>query len=295
MSKRKRKGGQKKSKMPKRKRKGGQKKSKMPKSERKDEEHTFKCVYQSGELFRVRIRIDGILQDFGSYDTPEEAAEAHDLARIELGHPTSKLNFPHSYPDYQPSKKKKLRSNNKTGFRGVTTSRDKKKFKACINVDGKQQRIGTFETKKEAAVAYDLRAIELNRPECYLNFPDLTETEKLKILASHTTLRSHNTTGFCGVRYTPSYCRTKPWTGRYEFFGQCQRVPGDFRTKYEAAWATDVDRLKNEYQVEGRDFTLNYSGKNDQERRRTYEKVVAEAAQKVRQKVSTSGKTRVEI
>ena len=44
------------------------------------------------------------------FDTPKEAAEAYDLAAIQAGRPTSKLNFLDQVPKKYKPKKKKLQS-----------------------------------------------------------------------------------------------------------------------------------------------------------------------------------------
>lgn len=42
-------------------------------------------------------------------------------------------------------------------------------------------RIGTFKTEEEAALAYDMKSIELGRPVMHLNFPELYEENKDKV------------------------------------------------------------------------------------------------------------------
>jgi hypothetical protein len=75
------------------------KKERMPKRQRKEEPRSkegvkYKGVQKSGKRFTAQIRIDGKTKGLGTFDTPKEAAEAHDLAAIDAGRPTSKLNFP---------------------------------------------------------------------------------------------------------------------------------------------------------------------------------------------------------
>ena len=97
----------------------------MPKRKRKEEEESkegvkYKGVTKRGEKFHAQIRIDGKKKGLGTFDTPKEAAEAYDLAAIEAGRPTSKLNFPDQAPKGYVPKRKKLRSNNTIGYRGVS-------------------------------------------------------------------------------------------------------------------------------------------------------------------------------
>ena len=72
----------------------------MPKRKRKRKEEgskegvKYKGVMKNWKRFTARIRIDGKTHCPGTFDTPKEAAEAYDLAAIEAGRPTSKLNFP---------------------------------------------------------------------------------------------------------------------------------------------------------------------------------------------------------
>ena len=140
----------------------------MPKRKRKEEEGSkegvkYKGVTKRGEKFQARITIDGKNHNHGTFDTPKEAAEAYDLAVIEAGRPTSKLNFPDQVPKGYVPKRKKLYSNNTIGYRGVYKRGNR--FKAQIVIGGIKHHLGYFDTTKEAAIAYDVAANHAKRPK----------------------------------------------------------------------------------------------------------------------------------
>ena len=132
----------------------------------------YKGVYKIGERFRAAITIDGKTISLGKFDTPKEAAQSYDLAVIQARRPISKLNFLNQIPKNYKPKKKKLKSTNTIGYRGVSKSKGTR-FQAKIYIDGKMQYLGTFGTTKEAAIAWDLAAIQAKRLKSDLNFPFL--------------------------------------------------------------------------------------------------------------------------
>jgi hypothetical protein len=76
-------------------------------------------------------------------------------------------------------KRKKLRSNNTTGYRGVYKMGNR--FKAKIAIDGIQHYLGLFGTAKETAIAFDVAAIHAKRPRSDLNFPEMNhEREEIQ-------------------------------------------------------------------------------------------------------------------
>lgn len=58
----------------------------------------------------------------------------------------------------QNSYNAKLRKNNKTGYKGVSYSKTRKRYEACICVDGKTRHLGRYKTAIEAAKAYNRAA-----------------------------------------------------------------------------------------------------------------------------------------
>ena len=164
----------------------------MPKRKRKKEDgstlaSTEKVKYQGvikiGKRFRAYINIDRKAHNLGTFGTSKEAARAYDHAAMQAGRPATKLNFQDKVPDaYQP-KKKKLSSNNTIGYRGVSKN-GKNRFRATIEKNGKRQFIGNFGTTKQAAIAFDLAAIQAKRPKSDLNFPDMMDMILVKKINS---------------------------------------------------------------------------------------------------------------
>ena len=52
---------------------------------------------------------------------------------------------------------------------------------ANIRVDGKQNYLGTFDAKEEAARAYDRAILKYNQPLTKLNFPPQTTNDEIQI------------------------------------------------------------------------------------------------------------------
>ena len=135
----------------------------MPKRKRKKDDGSnnlannvkYKGVVKSGKKFKAQIHIGGRTQGLGTFDTAKEAAEAFNLVATMEGRPTSKL---------KRSKKDDGSNNlaNNDKYKGVVKSG--KKFKAQIHIGGRTQGLGTFDTAKEAAEAFNLVATMEGRP-----------------------------------------------------------------------------------------------------------------------------------
>ena len=64
-------------------------------------------------------------------------------------------------------------------YKGVYRDKRGKKFVARIVADGKRHSLGYFDDEIEAAVAYDLKAIQFFGQFAYLNFPNLMKRYKI--------------------------------------------------------------------------------------------------------------------
>ena len=215
----------------------------MPKRKRNKEDGTkkdvkYKGVYKRGERFAANIRTDGSkIQYLGTYDTAKEAAEVYDLAAIQAGRPTSKLNFLDQVPKKYKPKNNGLSSTNTTGFTGV--SKRGNRFQALIYIGGKQQNIGRFGTAKEAAEAYDQAALQAKFPRSQLNFSD-TPKEEVSRIKKRRIGNYKNKTGFNGV------CKKgKKFRAQICFDGE-KKILGTFTKARDAAMAYDEAIVANQ-------------------------------------------------
>eukprot|EP00262_Sarcandra_glabra_P010924 TRINITY_DN2658_c1_g1_i2.p1 TRINITY_DN2658_c1_g1~~TRINITY_DN2658_c1_g1_i2.p1 ORF type:complete len:170 (-),score=27.06 TRINITY_DN2658_c1_g1_i2:266-775(-) len=148
----------------------------------------------------------------GVYDTEEKAAKAYDLTALKyFGPSAAKLNFPISDYEKQLEEMKDMTrdefvcsirrkstcfSRGTSIYRGVTRHRrEGSKWQARIGrlTGTKELHLGSFDTEEEAAIAYDLAAVELRGLKAVTNFdisnyikgnPQLTEEfNKLKEIA----------------------------------------------------------------------------------------------------------------
>ena len=66
--------------------------------------------------------------------------------------------------------KRGVKSTNTTGYNGV--SKSGKRFRAQITINRKTKSLGTYDTPKEAALAYDRAVVQHKLPSSRLNFPN---------------------------------------------------------------------------------------------------------------------------
>ena len=125
-------------------------------------------------------------------------------------------------------KRKRKDGGEEVKFKGVYKNR--KKFQAKISIDGKIKSLGTFDTPKEAAQAYDRAAIEAGRSTSKLNFLDqIPKNYKPK----NNGLYSTNTIGYRGV-----YKNGNRFMAQIRIGGKQQYI-GTFGTTKEAAETYD--------------------------------------------------------
>jgi hypothetical protein len=209
----------------------------MPKSKRNrrfSNASGYIGVSSRGKKYYAQIRVGGKNKYLDMYDTAKQVAKAYDAAAIEAGRPVSKLNFPKKVPPGYKPKNDKLRSDNTTGYRGVT-NRGKYGYQARININGKRKSLGYFNTRKQAAVAYDHAVHKHRLPKSLLNFPTMKHNLNKEPIRKK---RKVSSTGFRGVDQNG-----KGYRAQLYFDGK-QHNLGYFHTGKEAARAYDQAILK---------------------------------------------------
>ena len=215
----------------------------MPKSKGRGRSRTkrgtFGVIKTPNGTYRAYIHVDGKTKNLGTYATSKQAAKVYDKEAIELRVLLCKLNYPKTAPPGYTPILKALHSNNTVGYRGVVKNR--MKFKARVAIaNGKYDCLGTYDTAKEAAVAYDRAVHKQNKSKSLLNFPDMVHNLDIEPKRKKLKVHSNNTSGYRGV--------TKRASGRFNTgirINGKKTSLGMFDTAIEAALAYDQAAIKN--------------------------------------------------
>jgi len=151
---------------------------------------------------------------------------AHGEAAARVGQP---LNFPSAADSDTPhAAAKGANGVGPSRFQGVCWDKVHRKWKAQIQIDGKQISLGNFDDEEQAARAYDASAASLGRP---LNFPAPNSDAPAAVKGSH-----GGTSRFKGVSWDKTNRNWKVQTRKdgKQFFLGC------FHDEEEAARAYDA-------------------------------------------------------
>jgi hypothetical protein len=232
----------------------------------------FYGVYASGKRWVAQIYYDGKQRNLGTVDTKQEAALASDQhvasnlggqgsASTSVMTPRNHLTInaaeeaaAQAKADYEADNPPQQKPPPSSGFYGVAASG--KRWKAQIHYDSKCH-IGTFDTKQEAALAYDRKARQCGKDKL-MNYESIAAAEEAAVQAQaefsadalcagpkQPTPRPPS--GFYGVGASG-----KRWKATIRYDSK-SRYLGSFATKQEAALA--YEKVARQC---GKDKPLNY-------------------------------------
>ena len=212
----------------------------MPKSKRNRRSKRNKTGYigvtkKSSGRYQAMIRINGKYKNLGLHDTAKQAAKSFDKEAIKLRRPFSTLNYPKRAPVSYTPIQKPLQSNKTVGYRGV--SKKGKKFRARIYIKNIVTLLGTHDTAKEAAIAYDRAVLKANKSTTLLNFPDMVHN--LDVEPKRTKYK-RSSSGYRGVFKQPN----GKFQAQIYIDSKTKYIGRKFETAIQAALAYDQAAIK---------------------------------------------------
>jgi hypothetical protein len=227
-------------------------------------------VSATRKRWQAQINYDGKKHYLGTFDTKQEAALAYDRAARQCGE-----DRPLNYESINAAEEAAVQSQAEhilvhdmcagpqqpkpppsSGFYGVSAST--KRWRAQLRYDRKKHNLGCFDTKQEAALAYDREARQCGEDRL-LNYESIKAAEEAAAAAQAEYILVHDmcagpqqpkpppSSGFYGV-----YAKGKRWAA-YIHYDRKDHNLGTFYTKQEAALA--YDRKARQF---GEDRPLNY-------------------------------------
>jgi hypothetical protein len=232
----------------------------------------FHGVYAKGKQWRAQITYGGKKHYLSTFDTKQEAAFAYDRAAREHGGGKTWLNYASMEAAEEAASQAQAehilvhdmcvepKHRQLLSFHGVTANGAR--WRADIYYDGKHHSLGTFDTKQEAALAYDTAAREHGGGQKKFNYESIEAAEEAAAEAQAEHILLHGacaapkkprpkplrSSGFHGV-----YANGKRWRAHIKYDGKPHHI-GCFVTKQEAALA--YDRAAREHG--GRKKKFNY-------------------------------------
>jgi hypothetical protein len=141
-------------------------------------------VYTVDKRWQATICYDNKQHYLGSFDTKQEAALAYDREARQCGK-DKPLNYEsikaaeeaavQAQAEHTLTHPQQPKPRPPSGFYGVRASR--KRWQARLRYDGKQHTLGSFDTKQEAALAYDRKARQCGEDKP-LNYESIAAAEE---------------------------------------------------------------------------------------------------------------------
>jgi hypothetical protein len=226
-------------------------------------------VHANGKRWQAQITYDSKQHHLSTFDTKQEAALAYDRAARQcvedklLNYESIKAaeeaaveaQAEHILVHDMCAGPQQPKPRPSSGFYGVHANG--KRWQAQITYDSKRHSLGTFDTKQEAALAYDRKARQCGKDNL-LNYESIKAAEEAALQAQAEVFaaalcagpkqpKPPSTSGFYGV-----YTNGKRWQAQINYGGKLHHL-GHFDTKQEAALA--YDRAARQC---GEDKSLNY-------------------------------------
>jgi hypothetical protein len=209
------------------------------------------------------VRVDGVIERVGGFESEEEAARAYDRLLLGLGGGRMKLNFPdrkHA-PIAASELRAQLHARRKSKltsvFRGVCSGPNNRWY-AEIFADGRRHRLGEWTGEPAAAEAYDRAALFFRGAAARRNFParPLSPTAPADLRAeARARTKAARTSRYHGVtRLAPAHGHCE-WRAEITRDGVHHTI-GAYETEREAAIA--FDRVARAWF--GDDAKLNFPG-----------------------------------
>ena len=156
-------------------RKGTNRQNSYNKGANKNNTSGYKGVWweEKSGLYKARIGVNGKRIFLGGYETGEEAHQAYLLAASQIAGEFSMGDIKQHFKELNKRRQRrrseikegyldKAQSNSFSGYRGVSKTRNGKRWMARITIDSKFTTLGYFDTPEEAHEAYKKSALEQN-------------------------------------------------------------------------------------------------------------------------------------
>lgn len=155
-------------------------------------------IHSMGYVYVYNYRSNG--KEIGLHAILNNTPLGYYTDHINLNKRDNRRSNLRSVTNAQNTVNREKQCNNTSGYKGVTWSKAVNKWAAQLHHNGRHLHLGCFDSKEDAAVAYDMAAIGLYQSFARLNFdrsnyPDVVENT----IDLESVLQQNNTSGYKGV------------------------------------------------------------------------------------------------